>query len=287
MDGHLDLIWGRPEWKEAIVSYWKGLIEFVGQHLIEGRKCSSWGVKVGRRQGQRASRVDQCCESEREGTIGLSKNRGRDIGTCGGNAEGVLMWEGGGAWGEEASVGSWERGCSFFGGNRGAGRSDLGCRANTLSFVLLGSPRVRGGNDQGMVVYIDDILINSQSLEEHIVLVQKILQRLREYQMAISLEKSVFQVKKVDFLEYVVATDGVTMNEKKVESIKSWKAPASVRDIQSFIGFANFYQRFIKNISAICAPITNLLKGDPKNSSGEKNSKTLRSEEHTSELQSP
>jgi len=55
------------------------------------------------------------------------------------------------------------------------------------------------------------------------------------------------------------------MNEKKLESIKSCKAPASVKDIQIFIGFTNFYRRFIKNFSAICTPITNLLKGDPKN----------------------
>jgi len=82
--------------------------------------------------------------------------------------------------------------------------------------------------------------------------------------MAISFEKSLFHVKIVDFFGYVVATDGVTMNEKKVESIKSWKAPASVKDIQIFIGFANFYRRFIKNFSVICPPITNLLKGDPK-----------------------
>jgi len=82
--------------------------------------------------------------------------------------------------------------------------------------------------------------------------------------MAISLEKSVVHVKKVDYLGCVVATDGMTMNEKKVESIKSWKAPASVKDIQIFIGFANFYRRFIKSFSAICTPIMNLLKGDPK-----------------------
>ena len=73
-----------------------------------------------------------------------------------------------------------------------------------------------------------------------------------------------FQVKKVGFLAYVVATDGVTMNEKKMESVKAWRTPSSVMDIQIFIGFANFYRRFIKNFSAICAPITNLLKGDPK-----------------------
>jgi len=120
--------------------------------------------------------------------------------------------------------------------------------------------------DQGVLVYIDDILIYSKTIEEHIILVRKVLQKLSEYQMAISLEKRVFHVKKVDFLGYVVATDGVTMNEKKVESIKAWRAPASVTDVQIFIGFANFYRPFIKNFSAICALITNLLKGDPKKS---------------------
>jgi len=127
--------------------------------------------------------------------------------------------------------------------------------------------------DQGVVVYIDDILIYSKTIEAHIILVRKVLQKLRKYRMAISLEKSVFHVKKVDFLGYVVATDGVTMNEKKVESVKAWRAPASVKDVQNFIGFANFYRRFIKNFSAICAPIPNLLKGDPRNFFGEKNNK--------------
>jgi len=119
---------------------------------------------------------------------------------------------------------------------------------------------LREFRDQGVVVYIDDILIYSQTLEEHNILVCKVLQQLRKYRMAISPEKSVFHVKKVDFLGYVVATDGVSMNEKKVKSIKLWKAPASVKDIQIFIGFANFYGNFIKNFAAICTPITNLLK---------------------------
>ena len=78
--------------------------------------------------------------------------------------------------------------------------------------------------------------------------------------MAISLEKSVFHAKTVDFLGYVVATDRVTMNEKKVETIKAWKPPTSVREVQIFIGFANFYRRFIKYFSDNCTPITNLLK---------------------------
>ena len=57
------------------------------------------------------------------------------------------MWERGRPWGEEASIGGWEQGCSLVGGNRGAGRGDLGCRGNTFSLVLLpGSSRVRDGN---------------------------------------------------------------------------------------------------------------------------------------------
>jgi len=82
--------------------------------------------------------------------------------------------------------------------------------------------------------------------------------------MAIWFEKSVYYVKKVDFLDYVVATDGVTMNEKNVESVKAWRARAAFKDLHIFIGFANFYQRFIKNFTPISAPITNLLKRDAK-----------------------
>ena len=95
--------------------------------------------------------------------------------------------------------------------------------------------------DDGVIVYIDNILIYSKDPKDHTTLVRKVLQWLRDFQMAISLEKSVFHVKTVDFLGYVVSTDGVTMNEKKVETIKAWKPPTSVREVQIFMGFANFY----------------------------------------------
>jgi len=118
--------------------------------------------------------------------------------------------------------------------------------------------------DKEVVLYIDAIHIYSQTVEEHIILVQKGLQRLREYLMVISLQKCVVHVKKVDFLGYIVATDRVTMKEKMVESVKGWRAVAWLKDVQIFIGFANFYRRFIKNIVAICTPINNMFKGDPK-----------------------
>ena len=90
------------------------------------------------------------------------------------------------------------------------------------------------------------------------------LAQLERHDLAISLKKSVFHVDTVEFLEYIVRKDGVTMSKKKVESILSWKAPQSVKDVQIFIGFENFCRRFIENYSKVCKPITDTLrtKGD-------------------------
>ena len=93
-------------------------------------------------------------------------------------------------------------------------------------------------------------------------MVKKVLDRLAKHQPAVSVTKSVFHIKLVEFLGYIVATNGVTMSERKVESIKNWKPPRSVKKVQIFIGFANFYRRFIKDFSKICTPITETLKED-------------------------
>ena len=118
--------------------------------------------------------------------------------------------------------------------------------------------------DHGVVVYLEDILIHSKNEEEHVELVKKVLAQLEDYDLAVPTTISVFHVKEVEFLGYIVAVDGVTMSERKVQSIKDWKHPRSVKEVQIFIGFANFYRRFIKDFSKICKPITGTLKGDPR-----------------------
>jgi len=116
--------------------------------------------------------------------------------------------------------------------------------------------------DQGVVVYLDDILIYSQTHAEHVTMVKKVLSRLMEHQLAVSIKKSEFHVKAVEFLGYIVATDEVTIRTRKVDSIRKWKAPRSVKEVQTFLGFANIYRRFIENFSKICKPITETQKGD-------------------------
>jgi len=114
--------------------------------------------------------------------------------------------------------------------------------------------------EHGVVVYLDDILIYSKRMEEHEALVKQVLARLEPHDLAVSLKKSVFHVDTVELLGYIVGKAGVTMSEKKVESILNWRAPRSVKDVQIFIGLANFYQGFMENFSKVCKPITDTLK---------------------------
>ena len=92
-----------------------------------------------------------------------------------------------------------------------------------------------------VVVYLDNFLIYSDNMEHHIKLVQKVLYKLECYDLAVSLKKSVFHKEEVEFLGYIIKTTGVTMSNRKVKSIRKWAYPRSVKEVQIFIGFANFY----------------------------------------------
>jgi hypothetical protein len=119
--------------------------------------------------------------------------------------------------------------------------------------------------DHGVVVYIDDILIYSESESQHELLVSEVLRRLQEHGLAGAIDKSEFHKKSVEFLGYIITADGVAMSEEKLVAIREWAEPKNVKDVQSFIGFANFYRRFIEGFSRVCKPLTDTLKGQGKN----------------------
>lgn len=116
--------------------------------------------------------------------------------------------------------------------------------------------------DTVVVIYLDDILIYSTDEESHTTHVRRVLQLLSDAELQVNLEKCQFHVDKVEFLGYIISPEGVSMDPAKVEAILSWPTPTSVHDIQVFIGFANFYRRFIKNFSEIVVPVLSLLKKD-------------------------
>ena len=116
--------------------------------------------------------------------------------------------------------------------------------------------------DISVVVYLDNILIFSDGLEQHVKHVKEVLERLAAASLYIKLEKYSFHVKTIEFLGYVIALSSITIDSKKVESIITQPTPRLIKDVQSFLSLANFYRRFIKEFSKILAGLTILLKKD-------------------------
>ncbi|KAK3556266.1 hypothetical protein QTP70_007071 [Hemibagrus guttatus] len=115
-----------------------------------------------------------------------------------------------------------------------------------------------------VLVYIDNILIYSRSLAEHCHHVAEVLKRLREFQLFLKAEKCSFHQPSVQFLGYNIDSSGIQMDEGKVAAIKDWPTPTTVKELQRFLGFANFHRRFIQNYSSISNLLTSLLRNKPK-----------------------
>ena len=116
--------------------------------------------------------------------------------------------------------------------------------------------------DVCVVVYLDDILIYSETPEDHLQHVREVLHRLRDNNLYAKVEKCAFSVDTTDFLGFIVGPDGLRMDDAKIQVIRDWPTPRKVKDIQSFLGFANFYRRFIASYSDIVVPLTRLTRKD-------------------------
>ncbi|MBW0495873.1 hypothetical protein O181_035588 [Austropuccinia psidii MF-1] len=112
------------------------------------------------------------------------------------------------------------------------------------------------------LAYLDDIMVFSSSQEEHVKHVASVLKRLRDNNLFSKASKCVFPASSVEYLVYVVSSEGLKMDSSKAQKILNWLQPKNIKALQSFLGFANFYFCFIKNYSKTISSLTSLLKKD-------------------------
>ncbi|KAG5729497.1 hypothetical protein E4T56_gene4641 [Termitomyces sp. T112] len=117
-------------------------------------------------------------------------------------------------------------------------------------------------NNVFVIVYLDNILIYLNSPTEHSEHVCHVLERLQEYHLHAKPEKCSFHTAEVEYLGVIVTPDSVRMDPAKVDAILNWPSPRNVKEVQSFLGFANFYCRFIDNYSGITKPLNRLTQKD-------------------------
>jgi hypothetical protein len=110
--------------------------------------------------------------------------------------------------------------------------------------------------DKFVIVFIDDILINSKNKEDHAKHLRIALQVLREHQLYAKFSKCEFWLDQVEFLGHVISKEGIAVDPSKVQSVLDWQGPTNVKEIRGFLGMAGYYRRFIEGFSKIAGPMT-------------------------------
>ncbi|PIL30814.1 hypothetical protein GSI_06982 [Ganoderma sinense ZZ0214-1] len=102
-----------------------------------------------------------------------------------------------------------------------------------------------------LIIYIDNMLIISNDLETHRIRTKQVLKRLQEHDLYLKAEKSEFEVTEVEYLGVILKPGQVLMDPVKLKAILEWQTPKTVKQVQAFLGFRNFYRRFIRDYSQV------------------------------------
>jgi len=119
-------------------------------------------------------------------------------------------------------------------------------------------------NEGKVTVFVDDILVGTETEEGHNKIVKEILKRLEENDLYVKPEKCVWKTKKIGFLGVVIRSNEIEMEKEKIKRVLGWLVPQTVKDIRKFLGLANYYRRFIKDFTQVARPINVLMRKDKK-----------------------
>ena len=117
-------------------------------------------------------------------------------------------------------------------------------------------------NTGEVVSFIDDIIVGTEKEKEHNEVVEEVVRRLAENDLYVKPEKCKWKIKEVRFLGVVIGPEEIKMEEEKIKGVLDWLAPKRVKDVQKFLGLANYYCWFIKNFAFIARLLYNIVKKD-------------------------
>ena len=119
-------------------------------------------------------------------------------------------------------------------------------------------------NTGKVAVFIDDVIVGTETKEGHDELVAEVIKRLEENKLYVKPEKCKWKVKEVEFLGVVIGLEGIKMEKEKVKGVLEWPTPKCIKDVQKFLGLANYYCRFIEGFATVARPLYDLVKKDKK-----------------------
>ena len=131
-------------------------------------------------------------------------------------------------------------------------------------------------NTGKVAAFIDNVIIGTETEEEHDELVAEIIKRLEENDLYVKPEKCKWKVREVGFLGVVIGPEGIKMEEEKVKGVLEWPTPKCVKDVQKFLGLANYYCRFIEGFAAVARLLHDMVKKDKKWDWTERQEKTFK-----------
>ena len=131
-------------------------------------------------------------------------------------------------------------------------RMPFGLTNAPISFQTLMASVLRGLNWRSVLVYIDDILLFSNTFQEHLVHLDQVFNRLREANLKLQPTKCHFAVKQLKFLGHIISRKGIEVDPEKTKAVSEFPRPKTQKQVRSFLGMANFYRRFIKDYSLGC-----------------------------------
>ena len=115
---------------------------------------------------------------------------------------------------------------------------------------------------KGVLVFMDDILVYSATLEQHVTLLQLVFEILQTHQFLIKKSRCCFASNTVEYLGHVISANGVVTDPSKIQVVQQWPSPTNIKQLRGFLGLTGYYRKFIKHYAMIIKPLTDLLRKD-------------------------